>query len=103
MSCVIGNDKEEEVLDDEPFDELDEDGGEGVGGSGLVAFLVVFGVLPLRLLVLFPVLKVGGGCIGNGPEMSALLMWCLFFMPPLYMSEVCFIWLGSWARFPFLW
>ena len=46
-------------------EEFDEEGGEGVGGKGLVAFLVVLGVF-------FP--KLGGGCIGIGPLISVLLM-----------------------------
>ena len=45
--------------------EDEEEGGEGVGGKGLVAFRVVLGVfLP----------KLGGGCIGIGPLISVLLM-----------------------------
>ena len=46
-------------------EEFDEDGGDGVGGRGLVAFRVVFGVF-------FP--KLGGGCMGIGPLISVLLM-----------------------------
>ena len=46
-------------------EEFDEDGGDGVGGRGLVAFRVVLGVF-------FP--KLGGGCMGIGPLISVLLM-----------------------------
>ena len=50
--------------------EDEEEGGEGVGGKGLVAFRVVLGVfLP----------KLGGGCIGIGPLISVLLMCFLCF------------------------
>lgn len=56
-------------------DELDEDEGDeeeiGGGGKGLVAFLLVLGVL-------LP--KLGGGWMGIGPLMSVLLMPLPFFL-----------------------
>jgi len=46
-------------------EEFEEEGGDGVGGRGLVAFRVVLGVF-------FP--KLGGGFTGIGPLISVLLM-----------------------------